>query len=153
MTMGSRIAFLALGAASVALAAAPKGYFRILGDGTVQDTRTGLLWQQKAQHGTQGYQWSEAADYCAALTLGGIPSGWRVPTKIELETLVDVRRFDPAPMIDETAFPETPAALFWTSSLVGTDVNWAWAVSFSFGYSSYHKPLDAASAFWVRCVH
>jgi len=70
----------------------------------VQDNKTGLTWQRSVPSST--YTWADATSYCQALNLGGFSSGWRLPAKKELETLVDERVQNQA--IDATAFSERP---------------------------------------------
>jgi len=53
-------------------------------DSLVRDDNTGLVWQ-RAQ--VDGLEWSEAADYCDSLQLGG-RHDWRVPTTKELYSLI-----------------------------------------------------------------
>jgi cysteine-rich repeat protein len=98
------------------------GQFVVAGDGlTVTDTITGLVWQRDGSGTRTGCsgpdnltcEWAEAKAYCASLTLGGI-TGWRLPAMMELSTIVDFTKADPA--IDPMAFPNTPADYFWTSS-------------------------------------
>jgi hypothetical protein len=119
------------------------------GDATVTDLRSGLLWQQLVDADT--YDWATAKTYCADLLRAGM-RGWRLPTKAELESIVDfgvdTRENDPS--IDATAFPGTPAAYFWSSSAyVGAAGN-AWGVNFDNGVS---RRLDVSSTYRVRCVH
>src|SRR6185312_11729216 len=82
------------------------------GDGTVTDNVTKLVWQ-KAVTSSQAFAWCDAINYCATLTLAG--RTWRLPTRIELLSLVDFTRGNPA--IDTTAFPGLPGGKYhWTSS-------------------------------------
>ena len=98
------------------------GEFVVSADGlTVTDTITGLVWQSDGSStrtgcsgiGDEVCTWAAAKAYCAGLALGGL-SGWRLPAVTELTTIVDLTRTSPS--IDPTAFPNTPAADFWTSS-------------------------------------
>lgn len=114
----------------------------------VTDSATMLTWQRALD--VSHYTWDDAKTYCASLTLAG--GGWRLPTKDELLSIVDasfgVRREDP--LIDPTAFPNTPSAAFWSSSsspYVGT--GFAWAVHFNDGSSTSEPP---SSTYRVRCV-
>jgi formylglycine-generating enzyme required for sulfatase activity len=116
-----------------------------LGDGTVLDNVTGLVWQRDVPSGD--YTWQEAMDYCASLSLRGC--AWRLPTRIELVSLVDFTKADPGPTIDTTAFPNTPGDWFWSSSLWDGPAPAAWYVYFAYGYTYY---ADAASTGAVRCV-
>ena len=56
------------------------------GDGTVTDNVTSIIWQKK-DNGLGGSQ-DYAASYCQNLTLGG-HSGWRLPTRLELMSLMN----------------------------------------------------------------
>ncbi|WP_211563421.1 Lcl C-terminal domain-containing protein [Magnetovibrio blakemorei] len=58
------------------------------GDGTVQDSVTGLLWQKA--HNAKRLGFGDAANACANLTLGG-RTDWRLPNIKELFSLSDFR--------------------------------------------------------------
>ncbi|MFD7770422.1 DUF1566 domain-containing protein [Streptomyces sp. NPDC059787] len=117
-----------------------------LGDGTVRDDVTCLVWQRTPAPDT--YTFSEARSYCAGLDLGG--RGWHVPSRIELMSLVDTTRSGPA--IDTSAFPGTPPTFFWTSSAwaVPKTPLRAWIINFYEGLSSNAAYQSGSSA--VRCV-
>jgi hypothetical protein len=112
---------------------------------TVRDNVTGLLWQRTP---TQIYWWSDAVAYCENLTLGAY-SDWRLPTRIELVSIVDYGSISPA--IDSGVFPGTPLMLFWSSSLTAWAGASAWAVDFNVGNVSICT-RNSATAFGVRCV-
>lgn len=115
-----------------------------LGDGTVRDNVTCLVWQRDIPEGT--YTWAEANDYCASLPLAG--GGWSLPSRIELVSLVDFSKASPEPAIDTSAFPDTLAEAFWSSSTV-IDSESGWYVNFYTGATSAELPnLDIR----VRCV-
>jgi hypothetical protein len=122
----------------------------------VLDTQTNLLWRRCAE----GMQWNgkickgkpakfkfsgakQAADKLAKAT----DKAWRVPSRDELNgILVKMKK---KPMIDATAFPNTPAALF-LASRPGFDDNLnAWLVHFgnrrTYGYTGQ-------SRFYLRLV-
>ena len=128
---------------ATALADAPAGRYTFPASGTVYDTRTLLTWQRVVDPGS--YTWSAAGTYCTGLSLAG--SGWRLPTKLELESIVDDTRVSPA--IDPTAFPSTPSAYFWSSSPYVGSSGYAWFVNFNGGVSFYG---DASNTYRVRCV-
>jgi hypothetical protein len=120
------------------------------GDGTVTDNVTGLMWQQTVpliDIFPFGYTWADAAAYCPRLTLAG-NSDWRLPSAIELVSIVDVGQFNPS--IDGTYFPYTYGHVFWSSSpLAGSSSN-AWVVNFNGGGTGHWFGLS--DAFDVRCV-
>jgi hypothetical protein len=140
------LASLALAEGTTA-ASAPVGHFTV-GTGaaanTVFDTKTRLTWQQGFSSGT--YVWSDSLNVCAALSLNG--SGWRQPTMAELVTLVDFRA-SAAPLIDTASFPNTPSALFWTSTPLTGSTTEAWAINFNNGNGN---GTDTTSKGYVRCV-
>ncbi len=131
-------------------AAAPRGHYTVTGD-TVKDNKTSRVWRRTVSD--QPLSFDEANNYCSTLD-GYVDATWRLPTKRELETLVDVRASSPA--IDSTAFPSTPSYTFWTSTKNNLKENDRFIVDFANGetvtnltklYQS--KPLDKH---YVRCV-
>lgn len=77
----------------------------------VHDNVTGLDWQRNAD--SDGLSWNLAMSYCAMRDLGGC-RGWRLPTKVELVSILDYGRR--APAIDVVAFPGTFVEPYWTST-------------------------------------
>lgn len=110
----------------------------------VLDEVTGLSWQR--QLGSQFFDWEGAAAYCEQLSLDG-NSDWRLPTRIELVSLISLEWVDPA--IDEEAFPNTPSDWFWTATANVADPETAWNAYFYFGYPGLGRKDDTVS---VRCV-
>jgi hypothetical protein len=123
----------------------------------VFDKVTGLTWQRVLP---KGFYLPDAANsYCACLNdsndntcekIKGYLSGWRLPTRIELASIVDYSRYDPA--IDSTAFPDTPSgSLFLSSSYFpgGDPITLAWAVNFFDGNVLFNGMEQAGR---VRCV-
>jgi hypothetical protein len=147
------IAIIAVNLPTSANASAPAGRYVVTsgatdagtGNGTVSDTKTKLTWQQTVP--STKYTWANAKTYCAGVgaSLGG--TGWRLPTLKELQTIVDYSQSNPS--TDSTAFPSTPAGLFWSSSpLVGSSSS-AWGVAFIPGYTN---TIDVSYMNYVRCV-
>lgn len=128
---------------AAARAAAPAGRYTV-NVGTVLDNKTKLTWQQPPASSTM--TWSSAQTYCAGVgsTLGG--TGWRLPTKKELLTLVDFAQ-STSPFIDPSAFPNTPNSPFWSSTPAGSA---AWIVAF---YGELTTSSVASNTLEVRCVH
>jgi hypothetical protein len=131
-----------------ALGAAPLGRYAINSE-TVVDTATGLTWQRAAPTAT--YTWDAAKTYCAGLTLGGIGAGaWRLPRKLELESIVDYGS-STSPAVDTAAFPNTTSTAFWSSSQYIISADSAWWVMFN--YSGANNAGPKSHSFSVRCVH
>lgn len=115
-------------------------------DGVVLDQVTGLIWQANVSSDVD--DWQSAQAYCATLSLAG-RADWRLPSRIELMSIVDETVAKPGPVIDGAAFPDAPNTLFWTASLLATNTDRAWYVEFDNGFAF----SDSISAeYSVRCV-
>jgi hypothetical protein len=111
------------------------------GDGTVTDNNTHLIWR-KMGSGT-AYDWNAASGACAALG-----TGFRLPTKKELMTIVNYAIGYPGPTI-HPIFTNTAQTFYWSSSTSAANAAHAWGVNFNFGSSYvYYK----SSALPIRCV-
>lgn len=127
------------------------------GNGTVTDTETGLMWDKctwsqpalspsdcSGTPTTWIYNWTDAlAVAVTANTSSHRGYGdWRLPNKNELESLVDIRGGTP-PAIDATAFPNTPANYYWSSTTYAPVPANAWCVYFFNGDTdAYYKDND-----------
>jgi len=92
----------------------PSGPVRLPGGGVVKDNQTGLYWQQATAPMT--YTFDDAVAYCSGNAAALPGAGWRLPAIKELQTLVDDSVAPPGPTIDASAFPATPANVFWSST-------------------------------------
>jgi uncharacterized protein DUF1566 len=140
-----------------AWAGAPVGRYTVdAAAGIVTDNATGLVWQRcvlgvsgancdagAARFASQ----ADAASGCSSLNLGGWPTGWRLPTVKELQSIVDMRAV--APAIDSTAFPGGSTYYFWTSTPYAGDATRAWTVHFSGGFTPTYATTSTLEA---RCV-
>ncbi len=115
--------------------------FRDNGNGTLNDSRSGLLWQQRDEDAER--TWEQATAYCQALNLVG--GGWRLPNKEELTGILEqdsqeMIRLNPA------AFPAAHD-WYWSASTHG-DIN-AYFVDFNNAYVSW---TSKEVLLHVRCV-
>jgi hypothetical protein len=108
---------------------------------TESDNVTGLYWERAASASTATQ--ADAATLCA-----GKGMGWRLPTLVELASLVDYTIAPPGPTIN-AAFPGTPSDYFWTSSPYVDSAGSGWVINFSSGRTNY---LAVGEKAWVRCV-
>jgi Protein of unknown function (DUF1566) len=104
--------------------------------GFVLDNVTGLSWQEPIDSGmpncSGGCSPAYAITYCANLTVGG-QGGWRLPTYVELVSLLDYSQANP-PLINP-AFSSTPDDSFWSSTPSARSPGNAWYVYFNAGAS------------------
>lgn len=125
-------------------------------DGTVTDTVTCLMWQQASMdidnNGTADimtWQQALAESEDLELPLGGY-SDWRLPNIVELLSIVDYSRYNPA--IDPSLFPDTISSGshgYWLST---TDVRYTYyarGMSFDEGSDFYDYK---SSSHYVRAV-
>ncbi len=160
-----------------AVAEARRHGFQVHSDGTVLDTRTGLMWKRCAE-GQSGFDCSgEAAEYTWDDAMSRFKSGvrfagyddWRLPTREELRTLVWCSNGTPReeawdhgcsgkgdrngsyrkPTIVTVAFPNTPSWFFWSASPNASDADHAWYVLFGYGGDGR---LNRSNALHVRLV-
>ncbi len=154
--------------------------------GVVTDSKTGLMWMacslgQKWKNGTcvgeaEEYLWSEAVSLAKESRYADY-SGWRLPTRDELHTIVDctngrvgyklgangkmvVKDGVPQngkclgsfkkPTIDLSVFPNTPASLYWSYSFNAKTNYSAWAVSFSGGYHYNYNTSNLGNVRLIR---
>ncbi|MFM2417161.1 MAG: hypothetical protein RL385_1884 [Pseudomonadota bacterium] len=143
---------------SVSDAGVPPKY-ELIGDDVTHDLVTGLEWQRKtpaAYVGCTGNRaspadscaWSEARAYCDQLTLDS--GGWRLPSKIELESLLDFR--PEVQTLDPLYFSSTSYSVpYWSSSPNASPeyADRAYNVSMFVGYT-LHNPKTLPLL--ARCV-
>jgi hypothetical protein len=74
---------------------------------------------------------------------------WRLPTRQELMSIVDLSRVNPT--IDTTYFPNTQSNWFWSSSRNAYNSGYVWGVDFDYGdSSSFSKESNAVHVRLVR---
>lgn len=133
---------MAATAARDAEADAPPGLFVVSADGTtVVDTQTGLEWQRNSTAG--GSAGATAESYCDGIRLGG-HLDWRVPTILELASIVDDQE---ANGFDEDVFTRSANGYDWfvssTRNVSASDGS-LWCVY-------YGQSLNCVNGL-VRCV-
>ncbi|MFA7607551.1 MAG: IPTL-CTERM sorting domain-containing protein, partial [Rhodocyclaceae bacterium] len=110
-------------------------------DGTVTDTRTGLMWKQCveglsgadcADGSAASYNWAGALTHAESHEFAGY-TDWRLPNLKELHSLVEECRTGPA--INDTVFPATPSSNVWSGSPYASYSDGAWGVLFFNGYA------------------
>lgn len=112
----------------------------------VTDNVTGLVWQRVSS--PEQLSWQPARDYCRDLAVDG--GGFRLPTRIELASIVDYTRDGEA--IDAVVFEahgtDFSMSHYWTST-PGVPGQASWSVSFYLGQVNL---LGIDQPAWIRCV-
>lgn len=120
----------------------------ICGANVVTDKTTGLVWAQDEEPGS--YNWADAKTRCESSRRAGF-TDWRLPTRIELVSLIDYGKISPsATSIDSAAFPGASSAPKWSSSPVVGASGQAFTVGFD--SSSSVTPSATTSLQGARCV-
>jgi hypothetical protein len=130
------------------------------GDGTVTDKNTGLVWQK--QENKSGNWYSAAGVYdatynstsqsvCGALRTGGF-SDWRLPSKMELVSIVNYG--DTSPAINPVFTNSNPLTNgYWTATTNSAGPVFAWYVHFEYGaVSNARKDGLQGNSQYSRCV-
>ena len=120
--------------------------YKDLGNGTVRDDVTGLIWQQ-IDGGAM--TWEEAATYADSLELGG-DTDWRLPSPAELFRLMNHGLPDPA--MDISVFPRSDAQYWWTSTARIDDASRVWVVNAGGGLGA-HRKAEASAAGGQQRIH
>jgi hypothetical protein len=127
----------------------------------VIDNVTGLMWQDNSEAKTVTKPWvtqanynagkyndtsgDTAATYCSNLTLGSYED-WRLPTRKELLSIVDLGRFNPSL---DPEFLNFASSYYWSSTTNANNSGNAWFVNFFYGNQHYGTKYDD---YYVRCV-
>lgn len=111
--------------------------------GTATETTSGLQWQRAF---TEKITWAAAKQYCEDLEIEGLRD-WRMPSRIELISLVDFTRL---PTIDQETFFDTPVDYFWSRSPTAVGAQYAFSVYFGAGLTAFGQTSGPSAH--VRCV-
>jgi hypothetical protein len=115
----------------------PATYTLIPGtDGGVRDGITGLSWGNLT---TGVYSLAQAQGACGA--------PWRLPTRIELVSILDTSNPADSGVLVNAAFAQMPPARVWTSSVTPGGA-W-WTVDFSGGSVSASSTVEASAAICI----
>ena len=117
-----------------------------------KDNHTNLIWSLQT---VSGISWNDATSTAGgspiaahnAATRCGFATGWRVPTRRELLSIVHHGAYSPA--IDGAYFPATVSGGYWTNDSYAPLPANAWRVYFSDGYTD---TVNKANTLRVRLV-
>lgn len=122
----------------------------------VIDNNIGLAWEKSPSEET--YTWDDAPNHCIDLNnsnYGGINT-WRVPNPLELLTIVDNSKYNPATNSNFTGIPTDSDIYFWTSKEYKGNTSGAYAFRPEWGTSYYSRPYSGqyskTNTYKVLCV-
>ncbi len=134
----------------------PSPRFTDLGNGSVADNLTGLVWLQDSEC-FDWQQWTSALAEVASLNNGtrtcvnytpGTFDDWRLANVRELLSLWDYGRDDPAlPEFHPFVNVQTPGTSYWTSSTVDSSTGDAWKAKTYTG-STFTDPKNISWKVW-----
>lgn len=132
--------------------------FQDLGNGTIHDLSTGLVWQKcsdglsgaNCESGSSNFPtWGGALITCSNLTLAG--RSWRLANAMELMGILDTTRAS-SPLANITYFPATLNAQYWSSNTNPNGTSAAFNISFSTSGAGLSAGATKPNQFRVRCV-
>ena len=110
----------------------------------VTDKTTGLVWQLGDDGNT--YTYAQAGPHCASFKSAEAATGWRLPSVVELMTLIDSGVDLPS---ISPSFSGAQSTNYWTSTPTATANMLAWTVKFDYGEVI---PLLTDTSLPVKCV-
>lgn len=135
----------------------PDSIYTDHGNGTVTDSRTGLMWKQCVEGLTgadcstgsaTSFTWADALTHAESHSFAG-HTDWRLPNIKELRSLVEECRSVPA--INHALFPVNGASSYvWSGSPSADYSDLAWYVHFNFGFANYGVRGDGHHVRLVR---
>jgi len=135
----------------------PTTHFQIITEGTVLDTKTGLMWMRCAigqqWHNDQCHgelsilSWQEALVVAATIRFAKFDD-WRLPNLHELSSITELKCQSPAANLQ--MFPNTAPQNYWTSTTFVNSNDNAWLVHFDVGENHTANKNRRAHARLVR---
>ncbi len=143
----------------------PAPRFTDIGDGTVKDKLTGLIWLKNANCSAtlggvastgSGLIWANAltwsnnlASGACGLTDSSVAGQWRLPSSNELASLVDISKFSPA-LPAGHPFTTVQSNYYWSGSTYAGNTAGAWFVNMIDGYVYYYNKTNSFYVWPVR---
>lgn len=151
---------------------APSARFTENGDGTVTDNRTGLIWLQDAScdelprtdrsgraYGTTAIAAAaDLTDSICGLRDGSRAGDWRLPSRSELLSLLDLQFHDPAlpnaaglaQWAADDPFSGVESTYYWSSTPLASDPLFVWCVDLADGIVFYAYEVNYYYVWPVR---
>ena len=126
------------------------GRFIAYDNGTVLDTKTGLMWA--AKDNGSNIDWADAKSYCENYRGGGY-TDWRMPTQDELAGLYDPNKTNRYGYHVITDLIEITNYWAWSSEIRGSEaVAFRFRYVFGIGKAGYHRWFLQKYGFFQRAL-
>ncbi|MDA3909070.1 MAG: DUF1566 domain-containing protein [Sulfurimonas sp.] len=93
------------------------------------DKSTSLIWQDHQDNKGLSITYYQSEDYCANLVIGKY-SNFRIPTLVELQSIVDYKKYNPA---IKKGFDYVSDEYYWTTTPFADDKKIVWLINFKKG--------------------
>ena len=114
----------------------------------VRDNNTGLVWEKSPQTATA--TWNGARFTCINKNVGG-QKGWRLPSVLDLASLIDPSVAPPGPTLPSGhPFLNVQSAGYWSATTSAEDASDAWFVYFGIGFVDSDSKTHTGHAWCVR---
>ena len=124
----------------------PDPRFTDIGNGTICDNLTGLMWEQAPSGASD---WVGALSYANNLDLGG-HSDWRLPNVNELKSLINAAEGNFAGWLNDQGFSGVQASNYWSSTNWAATPTSAWYVHMGYGKLFIVLKTDTSYVLAVR---
>lgn len=112
----------------------------------VRDNNTGLVWEQSPATLLPGPTWIDARLQCIEKNVGG-SRGWRLPSVVELASLIDPSL--PPPFVP-AVFTGVQLSSYWAATAHAVGSSNAWTVGFDEGHAGWTGKTSTSSVWCVR---
>jgi hypothetical protein len=110
----------------------PSPRFTDNGDGTITDDLTGLMWTKNVNLADDDKTWQQTLDFVKGMNAGTYSNfgytGWRLPNRKELYSLIDFSEYGPAIPL-QNPFNNVLAIYYWSSSTFTSGPGSSWSFS------------------------
>jgi hypothetical protein len=114
----------------------------------VTDRLTELIWTQNANQANGTADWEQAVSGAGSCKKGGF-TDWRLPNRFEMESLLDLDRFNPA-LPEGNPFKYVQPSYYWTSTTTANSDDDAWVIHFYIGFVAKDDKAGAHHVWYVR---
>jgi hypothetical protein len=118
------------------------------GDDTVTDHFSGLMWTINANKANGKVDWEQAISGAGTCNDGRY-TDWRLPNRNELESLIDLGRYDPA-LPTGHPFNSVQPTYYWTSTTPANNEDHAWIIHFYIGFVTHDDKGGTHYVWYVR---